>query len=82
MSNLIGHFDQREQLLELLEASTRHAPAPVSLDEYKSWTPAKRRSFDQERSRRIADSIVIITPALQELRLSYRRAARVAHLPV
>lgn len=82
MSNLIGHFDQREQLLELLETSTNVAPTPVSLDEYKSWTRAKRRAFDQERSRRIADSIVIITPALKQLRLAYRRAARVAHRPV
>ncbi|GAA1230285.1 hypothetical protein JOF42_000377 [Microbacterium phyllosphaerae] len=82
MSNPSGHFDQREQLLELLESVSNNTPTPVSLNEYKSWTRAKRRAFDEERSRRIADSIVIITPALQQLRLAYRRAARVAHRPV
>ncbi|WP_417503842.1 TniB family NTP-binding protein [Microbacterium sp.] len=82
MTESIGHFDQREQLQLLLEAGTTVAPAPVAIDEYKSWTRAMRRAFDNERSRRIADSIVIITPALQQLRLAYRRAARVAHRPV
>ncbi|MBT2496201.1 TniB family NTP-binding protein [Microbacterium sp. ISL-59] len=82
MSNFIGHFDQREQLLELLEASAHVTPARVTLDEYKSWPHAKKLAFNQERSRRIADSIVILTPALKQLRLAYRRAARVAHRPV
>ncbi|GEC74187.1 TniB family NTP-binding protein [Microbacterium maritypicum] len=82
MFNPIGHFDQREHLLELLESANNITSIPVSLDEYKSWTRAKRRAFDQERSQRIADSIVIITPALNQLRLAYRRAARVAHRPV
>ncbi|MFJ3473462.1 TniB family NTP-binding protein [Microbacterium maritypicum] len=54
----------------------------VTAAEYKSWSRTKRRAFDDERSRRIADSIVIITPALQQLSLAYRRAARVAHRPV
>lgn len=78
----IGHFDQREQLQELLGTRAEAAVTPVTLDDYKSWPRAQRRAFDMERSRRIADSIVIITPALQQLKLAYRRAARVAHRPV
>lgn len=76
------HFDQREQLQLLLDTNKTVAPAQVTLEEYQSWTRQKRRAFDAERSRRIADSIVIITPALNQLRLAYRRAARVAHRPV
>ncbi len=78
----LGHFDQREVLQQLLENDVTLATEPVTAAEYKSWTRAKKRAFDIERSKRIADSIVIITPALQQLSLAYRRAARVAHRPV
>lgn len=83
-SNLepLGHFDQREALHQLLENEATLKAEQVTAAEYKSWTRAKKRAFDIERSERIADSIVIITPALQQLSLAYKRAARVAHRPV
>ncbi|PYC99897.1 AAA family ATPase [Microbacterium esteraromaticum] len=78
----LGHFDQREVLQHLLEHEATLNTMQVPPAEYRSWTRTKRRAFDTERSDRIADSIVIITPALQQLSLAYKRAARVAHRPV
>lgn len=77
-----GHFDQREALQQLLEDDVALSSEHVAAAEYKSWTRAKQRAFDIERTDRIADSIVIITPALEQLSLAYKRAARVAHRPV
>lgn len=78
----LGHFDQREVLQQLLEHEVMLKTEQVTAADYKSWTRAKKRAFDIERSDRIADSIVIITPALEQLSLAYKRAARVAHRPV
>lgn len=78
----LGHFDQREGLQQLLEDDVALKTEHVTAAEYKSWPRAKQRAFDIERSDRIADSIVIITPALDQLSLAYKRAARVAHRPV
>lgn len=78
----LGHFDQREVLQQLLENEVTLNAEHVTAAEYKGWSSAKKRAFDIERSDRIADSIVIITPALQQLSLAYKRAARVAHRPV
>lgn len=78
----LGHFDQREVLQHLLENDATLNATQVTAAEYKSWSRAKQRAFDIERSERIADSIVIITPALQQLSVAYKRAARVANRPV
>ena len=81
-SENIGHFDRRESLQLLLENDELPAPETATRDEYKSWSRAQQRTFDDRRSNRIADSIVIITPALEQLSREYRRAARFAHRPI
>ncbi len=71
----VGHFDRKEALERLLE---HHAPPHIdttSIDEYLSWSPRQRREFNDRRSARIADSIVVETPSMQRLAKECRRAS-------
>lgn len=77
-----GHFNRREALEHFLENYSPPQPENVTLDEYKSWKPAKRLAFDDRRSARIADSIVIQTPAIDELKQEVRRASQFANRAV
>lgn len=78
----LGHFDQREVLSHLLENDTASSPEEVSLATYKKWRADKRRTFDERRIERIANSFVIQTPALKQLSREYRRASLFANRPI
>lgn len=78
----LGHFNRREALEHYLENYSPPQPEVVTLEEYKSWRPAKRMAFNERRSMRIADAIVIETPAIKELKLECRRASQFANRAV
>lgn len=74
----LGHFNWREALEHYLENYSPPQPEVVALDEYNSWNSTKRRAFNDRRSARIVDSIVIQTPAIEELKREVRRASQFA----
>lgn len=77
-----GHFDHVEALEHLLEHHAPAAPETVTIEEYLSWTSRKRLEFNDRRSMRIADSIVVETPAMQRLIKECRLASRFSHRDV
>ncbi|MFJ2367866.1 ATP-binding protein [Microbacterium sp. NPDC087665] len=78
----LGHFDRVEALEHLLENHAPSEPETATIDEYLSWTPKKRLEFNDRRSLRIADSIVVETPSMQQLIKQCRLAARFSHRDV
>ncbi|MFJ4175382.1 TniB family NTP-binding protein [Microbacterium sp. NPDC089696] len=78
----VGHFNRREALERLLETYQPPQAETVTVEEYKRWKPTERMAFNDRRSARIADSIVIETPAIKELKLECRRASQFANRAV
>jgi len=86
-TNVDGHFDRSTNLIPLLESFTSFAELPaMTVGDYKKLTFRKRNEFDDLRVSRLTDSIaggiIVKTPALSELLLELRRAARFASRPI
>lgn len=78
----LGHFDRVEALEHLLENHAPSTPETATIDEYLSWTPTRQLEFNDRRAMRIADSIVVETPSMQQLIKQCRLAARFSHRDV
>ena len=77
-----GHFDRRESLEQLLADHTPSSPQVANIADYESWAPSRQRKFDEDRTERIARSIVVETPQLRQLGIEYRRASMFARRPI
>ena len=74
-ADTIGHFDRRETLQHLLVNHAPPLPEVATAADYAGWASSERQAFDDRRKQRIADSIVVETPAIKELTIECRRAA-------
>ena len=69
-----GHLDRRSVLLPSLRTYAPSAPETVTSEEYVSFDARRREAFDDARRKRIATSITVNTPQLDEARRELRRA--------
>lgn len=81
-----GHFDRAAHLLPLLETFCLPDVSDTTLADYKAMKPKNRHAYDEARIERLSGTvsggIVVKTPALDQLLLELRRAARFATRPI